>query len=66
MEAIESLSIDDQLGLLWVLYDNMGGLVTPAAPGATEGIKLAGGSEAFFKLFTQRARSAYAYCRFSI
>ena len=43
VEAIESLSIDDQLGLLWVLYKNMGGLVTPAAPGATERIKLAGG-----------------------
>ena len=43
VEAIQSLSIDDQLGLLWVLYENMGGLVTPAAPGATERIKLAGG-----------------------
>ena len=43
VKALESLSIDDQLGLLWVLYENMGGLVTPAAPGATERIKLAGG-----------------------
>ena len=43
VEAIRSLSIDDQLGLLWVLYENMGGLVTPAAPGASERIKLAGG-----------------------
>jgi hypothetical protein len=43
VEAIQSLSIDDRLGLLWVLYENMGGLVTPAAPGATERIKLAGG-----------------------
>ena len=43
VEAIQSLPIDDQLGLLWVLYKNMGGLVTPAAPGATERIKLAGG-----------------------
>ena len=43
VEAIQSLSIDDQLGLLWVMYENMGGLVTPAAPGATERIKLAGG-----------------------
>ncbi len=43
VEAIRNLSIDDQLGLLWVLYENMGGLVTPAAPGATERIKLAGG-----------------------
>ena len=43
VESIQSLSIDDQLGLLWVLYENMGGLVTPAAPGATERIRLAGG-----------------------
>nr|MDJ0681392.1 orange carotenoid protein N-terminal domain-containing protein [Xenococcaceae cyanobacterium MO_167.B52] len=43
VEAIKTLSIDDQLGLLWGLYENMGGLVTPAAPGATERIKLAGG-----------------------
>ena len=43
VEAIQRLSADDQLGLLWVLYENMGGLVTPAAPGATERIKLAGG-----------------------
>ena len=42
VEAIQSLSIDDQLGLLWVLYENMGGLVTPAASGATERIRLAG------------------------
>ncbi len=43
VEAIQSLSIDDQLGLLWVLYKNMGGLVTPAAPDATVRIKIAGG-----------------------
>ena len=43
VKAIQRLSADDQLGLLWVLYENMGGLVTPAAPGATERIKLAGG-----------------------
>ena len=43
VEAIQSLSIDDQLGLLWVLYENMGGLVTPAAPDATERIKITGG-----------------------
>ena len=43
VEAIQSLPIDDQLGLLWVLYENLGGMVTPAAPGATERIKLAGG-----------------------
>ena len=42
VEAIQGLSIDDQLGLLWVLYENMGGLVTPAASGATERIRLAG------------------------
>ena len=43
VEAIQSLSIDDQLGLLWVLYENMGGLVTPPASDTTERIKLAGG-----------------------
>ena len=43
VEAIRILPVDDQLGLLWVLYENMGGLVTPAAPGATERIRLAGG-----------------------
>lgn len=42
VDAIQSLSTDDQLGLLWVLYENMGSLVTPAAPGATERIRLAG------------------------
>ena len=43
VEAIQTLSIDDQLGLLWVLYENMGSLVTPAAPDASERIKIAGG-----------------------
>ena len=43
VEAIQSLSIDEQLGLLWVVYENMGGLVTPPVSGATERIKLAGG-----------------------
>ncbi|MEM6610942.1 MAG: orange carotenoid protein N-terminal domain-containing protein [Cyanobacteria bacterium P01_C01_bin.72] len=43
VEAIESLSIDDRLGLLWAIYENMGGLVTPAAPDATIRIKLLGG-----------------------
>ena len=43
VEAIQSLSVDDQLGLLWVIYENMGSLVTPAAPDATERIKIAGG-----------------------
>ncbi|WP_149031362.1 orange carotenoid protein N-terminal domain-containing protein [Moorena producens] len=40
MEAIQSLSIDQQLGLLWVLYQNMRGLVTPLAPGATVQLKI--------------------------
>ena len=43
VEAIQNLSIDDQLGLLWVIYENMGSLVTPAAPDASERIKIAGG-----------------------
>ncbi len=43
VESIQRLSIDDQLGLLWVLYENMGSLVTPAAPDASERIKIAGG-----------------------
>lgn len=34
LTAFEALTTDEQLGLLWVLYDNMGGSVTPAAPGA--------------------------------
>lgn len=34
LAAIKRLSADDQLGLLWVLYENMGGAITPAAPGA--------------------------------
>jgi len=42
VEAIQRLPVDDQLGLLWVLYKNMGGLVMPAAPGATERINFAG------------------------
>lgn len=28
------LSTDDKLGLLWVIYENMGDSITPAAPGA--------------------------------
>ena len=32
--AVRQLSTDDQLGLLWTLYKNMGGSITPAAPGA--------------------------------
>jgi hypothetical protein len=34
--AVKALSTDDQLGLLWVLYEHMGESVTPAAPGAAE------------------------------
>jgi hypothetical protein len=34
LSSFQALSTDDQLGLLWVLYENMGGSVTPAAPGA--------------------------------
>lgn len=36
LTAFEALTADEKLGLLWVLYDNMGGSVTPAAPGAAE------------------------------
>jgi len=32
--TFQQLSTDEQLGLLWVIYDNMGGAITPAAPGA--------------------------------
>lgn len=32
--AFKGLAIDEQLGLLWVLYENMGRSITPAAPGA--------------------------------
>lgn len=32
--AFDRLTTDDKLGLLWVLYRNMGGAITPAAPGA--------------------------------
>ena len=32
--TVRRLSTDDQLGLLWTLYKNMGGSITPAAPGA--------------------------------
>ena len=36
VNSIQRLPVDDQLGILWVLYENMGGLVTPAASGATD------------------------------
>jgi Orange carotenoid protein, N-terminal len=32
---IKSLSVDDQLGLLWFVYTEMGESITPAAPGAS-------------------------------
>ncbi|MBE9111250.1 Orange carotenoid protein [Nodosilinea sp. LEGE 07298] len=31
--AFKGLATDEQLGLLWVLYENMGRSITPAAPG---------------------------------
>lgn len=32
--AFKGLTTDEQLGLLWVIYENMGRSITPAAPGA--------------------------------
>ena len=32
--AFKQLSTDEKLGLLWVIYKNMGSAITPAAPGA--------------------------------
>lgn len=32
--AFQNLSTDEKLGLLWVIYENMGRAITPAAPGA--------------------------------
>lgn len=32
--ALMSLSTDEKLGLFWVIYENLGGAITPAAPGA--------------------------------
>ncbi|MBE9139582.1 Orange carotenoid protein [Nodosilinea sp. LEGE 07088] len=34
ISAFKGLATDEQLGLLWVLYENMGRAITPAAPGA--------------------------------
>ena len=34
IDAFKRLTTDDKLGLLWSLYRNMGGAITPAAPGA--------------------------------
>ena len=33
LAAFNRLSTDERLGLLWVIYDNMGGSITPAATG---------------------------------
>ncbi len=43
---IKKLSVDDQLGLLWFVYTEMGKSITPAAPGAS-------GSEIAQGLFEQ-------------
>ncbi len=32
--AFQGLTTDEQLGLLWVIYENLGRSITPAAPGA--------------------------------
>ncbi|MBD2127944.1 Orange carotenoid protein [Microcoleus sp. ZQ-A2] len=45
-QAFKGLSVDDQLGLLWVIYTRLGGSITPAAPGAS-------GSEIAQGLFNQ-------------
>ena len=34
LSAYNALSTDEKLGLLWIVYKNMGGSITPAAPGA--------------------------------
>lgn len=34
LSAFNALGTDEKLGLLWVVYKNMGGSITPAAPGA--------------------------------
>ncbi|MBE9225036.1 Orange carotenoid protein [Phormidium sp. LEGE 05292] len=45
-EALKKLNVDDQLGLLWVVYTKLGKSITPAAPGAS-------GSEIAQGLFNQ-------------
>ena len=40
--AYATLSTDEKLGLLWVLYENMGGVITPAATGAARAIFIEG------------------------
>lgn len=34
VSAFKALTTDEKLGLLWVVYENMGGSITPAAPRA--------------------------------
>lgn len=45
-QDFQRLSVDDQLGLLWVVYTKLGKSITPAAPGAS-------GSEIAQGLFEQ-------------
>lgn len=45
-QAFKGLNVDDQLGLLWVVYTKLGNSITPAAPGAS-------GSEIAQGLFNQ-------------
>ena len=35
VKAFQSLDVDEQLGVFWFIYKEMGGAVTPAAPGAS-------------------------------
>ncbi len=35
VQALQSLEVDDQLGLFYVIYKEMGKSITPAAPGAS-------------------------------
>lgn len=35
VKAFQSLDVDEQLGLFWFIYKEMGGAITPAAPGAS-------------------------------
>ena len=40
--AYATLSTDEKLGLLWVIYENMGGTITPAATGAARPVFITG------------------------
>jgi hypothetical protein len=35
VQALQGLDVDDQLGLFWFIYKEMGSSITPAAPGAS-------------------------------